>query len=147
MFFKNQIRMSSWKFGTITWLISWPHCSNCVFRKRLALKTKIWVSMPEELECVNRATFKIHFNILWKINFLANLEAHCSIPTTNTHSRWINTSEETGQGDLFKTPTALRLFFIELFFLSNTLLITFLECRMQKKFSSYFFIVFHYSLP
>lgn len=97
--------------------------------------------MPEELECGNRETFKIHFNILLKINFLTNLETHCNIPTTNPHSRWINTSEEAGQGDLFKTPPALLVVFIELFFLSNSLLITFLKLRTQKKFSSYLFFI------
>lgn len=74
--------------------------------------------MPEELECVNRATFKVHFNTFLKISFLIDLETHCYIPTTNTHYRWMNISEETREGDLFKTSPAL--FFIKLFFLSNT---------------------------
>lgn len=74
--------------------------------------------MPEELECVNRATFKVHFNIFLKISFLIDLETHCYIPTTNTHYRWTNVSEETREGDLFKTSPAL--FFIKLFFLSST---------------------------
>lgn len=33
--------------------------------------------MPEELECVNRTTFKIYFNMFSKIDFLAALETHC----------------------------------------------------------------------
>lgn len=73
--------------------------------------------MPEELECGNRETFQIHFNILLKINFLTNLETHCNILTTNSHSRWINISEETGQDDLFKTPPALTCSFHRIIFL------------------------------
>lgn len=95
--------------------------------------------MPEELKCVNRATFKVHFNTFLKINFLTDLETHCYIPTTNTHYRWINVSEET-RGDLFKTPPAL--FFIELFFLSNAFNIS--KVKVKNVFK---LLIFHYSLP
>lgn len=86
--------------------------------------------MPEELECVNRTTFKIYFNMFSKIDFLATLETHCMyqqlIPILG---------EETSQRELEKGISLKLLWFcFSLSYFSYQIV-------KKKMFSSYLFFI------